>query len=199
MEQNASHPTADNVATFLRWLSLRAPWVIGALSVMVALATALPNTEPRATLRGHTLALGGVAYSADGRYLATGSYDRSAKVWDAATAKELATLVGHNATVEAVAFSPDGKILATGSYDATVKLWDWASGKELATFRGHTNMIRSLAYSPDGKTVASGSHDNTIRLWDVESGKARAQLHHMGAVRSLAFSHDRQAVGLWKQ
>src|SRR5262249_57365549 len=118
--------SAENVATFLRSLCLRALWVIGALSVMVALVTALPTAEPRGTLRGHTLALGGLAYSADGRYLATGSYDRSAKVWDAATAKELATLVGHGATVEAVAFSPDGKILATGSYNGTVKLWDWA-------------------------------------------------------------------------
>src|SRR5262249_19515896 len=92
-EQNAVSPSAENVATFLRSLCLRALWVIGALSVMVALVAALPTAEPRGTLRGHTLALGGLAYSADGRYLATGSYDRSAKVWDAATAKELATLV----------------------------------------------------------------------------------------------------------
>src|SRR5262249_21640852 len=103
---------------------------IGALSMLVVLTAAVPAAQPRAVLRGHTLALGGLAYPADGRYLPTGSYDRTAKVWDAATGKELATLVGHTATVEAVAFSPDDRILATGSYDGTVRLWDWAAGKE---------------------------------------------------------------------
>ena len=88
-----------------------------------------------------------MAYSPDGKYLATASYDKTAKVWDAATGKELATIAGHAGPVEAVAFSPDGKILATGSYDRTVKLWDWVAGKELASFDRHTNMIRSLAYS----------------------------------------------------
>src|SRR6266568_7540618 len=86
--------------------------------------------QVRAALKGHTLAVASVDYSPDGRYLATGSYDRTAKIWDAATGTEVATLRNHQGTVEAVRFSPDGRILATGSYDGTVRLWDWVSGQE---------------------------------------------------------------------
>ena len=161
------------------------------LFAAAALATLPAVAQIRATLKGHSLALASIDYSPDGRYLATGSYDKTAKIWDAVTGSEIATLRGHEGTVEAVRFSPDGKILATGSYDGTVKLWDWASGRELATFRGHTNMIRSLAYAPDGKTVASGSHDNTIKLWNVATGEERATLRHQGAVISLNRSGSR--------
>src|SRR5205085_2976114 len=101
--------------------------MLGGLLMMIALPAL---AEPRVILKGHTLALGGLAYSANGLHVATASYDRTAKVWEAATGKELATLAGHNATVEAVAFSLDGKFLATGSYDGTVKLWDWRGSKE---------------------------------------------------------------------
>src|SRR5260370_32607650 len=172
-------------------MSLRSVRVLLLLAAVTAGGVLPCFGQERATLKGHTKALAAVAYSGDGKYLATGSYDKTAKVWDAATGKELDTIVGHNRVVEAVAFSPDGKILATGSYDRTVKLWDWAAGKQLASFEGHTNMIRSMAYSPDARTVASGSHDMTIKLWDVATGKERAHLTaHKGAVRSLAFTHD---------
>lgn len=116
--------------------------------LLMLLAVSSVQAQVRATLKGHTLALASVAYSPDGKYIATSSYDRTARVWDAISGKELVTLTGHEGVVEAVAFSPDGKLLATGSYDATVKLWDWAAAREVATFRGHTNMIRSLAFSP---------------------------------------------------
>jgi len=144
-------------------------FAVGGLLMMVALV--LPaRAAPRIILTGHTLPLGGLAYSADGLHVATGSYDRTAKVWDAPTGKELVTLKGHGGTVEAVAFSPDGKVLATGSYDGTVRLWDWAADKEPATFASHSNMIRSLAYSPDGMTIASGTHDkhqSSCGMWQV--------------------------------
>src|ERR1700751_4166783 len=130
--------------------AMRSMHAFVATLMLMLLATPSAQAQVRATLRGHTLALASVAYSPDGKFIATGSYDRTAKVWDAASGKEIVTLTGHTAAVEAVAFSPDGKTLATGSYDATVKLWDWAAAKEVATFRGHTNMIRSLALSPDG-------------------------------------------------
>src|SRR5215467_12636825 len=144
-----------------------------ALAAVLVLAIATLGTIPavaqiRATLKGHTLALASVDYSPNGRYVATGSYDKTAKIWDAATGAEIITLRGHDATVEAVRFSPDGKILATGSYDSTVKLWDWAAGRERATFRGHTNMIRSLAFAPDGQTVGcrhGARARNSQRSW----------------------------------
>src|SRR5262245_3949123 len=98
---------------------LRSLQIFVATLLLVLLAAPPGQAQVRATLRGHTLALASVAYSPDGRFIATGSYDRTAKVWDAASGKELVTLMGHTAAVEAVAFSPDGKTLATGSYDAT--------------------------------------------------------------------------------
>jgi len=71
-----------------------------------------------------------VSYSPDGKTLASGSYDKTVKLWDAATGKELATLKGHSGPVQSVAFSPDGKTLATASDDKTIKLWDLATGKQ---------------------------------------------------------------------
>src|SRR6516165_743324 len=197
-------PFAKEATMFLQPIRAGGEWLLsvflthtkrsfGGLLLLLALTAGCAHpslVRERATLKGHTLALAALAYSSDGKFLATASYDRTAKVWDTTTNKELVTVEGHTATVEAVSFSPDGKKLVTGSYDGTVKLWDWAAGKEFATFKGHTNMIRSLAYSPDGQTIASGSHDNTIKLWDVATAKERATLKHNGAVRSLAFSHD---------
>ena len=94
----------------------------------------LSAQEPklRATLKGHTDTRGSaqsVAYSPDGKTLASGSFDQTIKLWDAATGKERATLKGHTVGVLSVAYSPDGKTLASGSRDLTIKLWDMATGK----------------------------------------------------------------------
>ena len=92
-----------------------------------------------ATLKGHTNAVSSVAFAPDGKTLGTGSDDRTVKLWDITTGKDLATLKGH-IFVESVAFAPDGKTLATGS-GQTVKLWDVTTGKELATLKGHTSVV----------------------------------------------------------
>src|SRR5712664_43044 len=149
-----------------------------AATLVFALATltALPAAaQVRATLKGHTLALASVDYSPDVHYLATGSYDRTAKIWDAATGTEVATLRGHQGTVEAVRFAPDGKTVASGSHDNTIKLWDVATRKERATLR-HDGAVRSLAFSHDSKILASGSNDFTATLWDVATGHELATL-----------------------
>src|SRR5260370_36208775 len=94
--------------------SALAATLVFALATLTALAAA---AQVRATLKGHTLALASVDYSPDGGYLATGSYDRTAQIWDAATGTEVATLRGHHGTVEAARFSPDRKHPATSSYE----------------------------------------------------------------------------------
>src|SRR5215510_3159551 len=132
-----------------------------ALAAVFILAIAALGAIPavaqiRATLKGHTLALASIDYSPNGRYVATGSYDKTAKIWDAATGAEIITLRGHDATVEAVRFSPDGKILASGSHDNTIKLWDVVSGEARATLP-HNGAVRSLAFSHDSKILGSGS------------------------------------------
>jgi len=128
----------------------------------------------RDTLNGHMGPVNGVAYSPDGKTLASGG-GKTIKLWDVATGKELVTFQGHTLGVYAVAFSPDGKTLASGSgwiEPEEVKLWDVATGKTLATIKGKPDdVVSTVAFSPDGKTLASGSWNGTVKLWDMKTGK----------------------------
>jgi WD40 repeat protein len=109
-----------------------------------------------------------VAFSPDGRTIASGGHDRVVRLWETASGKELLQLRGHQDVVDAVAFSPDGKLLATGSADKTIRLWDPITGKHLHTLQGHQGSIESVAFSSTGTVLASASFDHTVRLWDVD-------------------------------
>ena len=98
-------------------------------------------------IEGHTQSINSVAFSPDGKRLATGSWDNTAKIWDLETGKAILTFEGHTAGVESVAFSSNGKYLATGSSDNTVKIWDVETGKDLTTLRGHIRSVRSVVFS----------------------------------------------------
>ncbi|MFO0807200.1 MAG: FecR domain-containing protein [Gemmataceae bacterium] len=108
-----------------------------------------------------------IAYSADGRLLATAGIDATVKVWDAATGEHRATLLGHLRTVHAIAFSPDGRLLASASGDGTVKLWDVVAGAERTTIRGPRHAVVAMAFAPDGKRLATAGTDKTVRVWDL--------------------------------
>ena len=121
--------------------------------------------KPRASLEGYTGDVYSIAWSPNGKLLATGSDDRTVKLWDAATGKMLCRLTGHTDSICSVAWSPNGKTLASSAGDATLKLWDLDTGKLLSSLRGHTGGVYTVAWSPDGKTLASGSDDRTVKLW----------------------------------
>lgn len=139
---------------------------------------------------GHSGDVRSVAFSPDGKTLASGSSDWTLTLWDVTTGTQLRTLK-HSRTVTDVAFSPNGQILASSSTDKTIKLWDVTTGAERRSFAGHDGEVYTVAFSPDGKTLASGSFDRTVRLWDVATGRQlRVLVGHDDYVSSVAFSPD---------
>ncbi|HKQ08009.1 MAG TPA: protein kinase [Blastocatellia bacterium] len=132
-----------------------------------------------------------VALSPDGRRLASGGEDNTARIWDVATGEELHRLTGHDRWVNAVAFSPDGKRLATASGDNTAKLWDAETGAEIASLVGHTQRVNAVVFSLDGRRLFTASHDGTVKVWDTATGREIGSLTNSPApILSLALSPD---------
>jgi hypothetical protein len=131
-----------------------------------------------------------VAFSPDGRTVLTGSGDETARLWEAASGKEL-HILRHNSPVVGVAFSPDGRSFL--SFSGTSRLWDTASGKELATLV-HDKEVQPVGVSPDGRIVLTTNRDNMERLLDAASGKELAAFRHDAEVKAVAFSPDGRTV-----
>ena len=147
----------------------------------------LCDTSER-TMLGHVGPLRALAWSADGKRLASGGADRVIRVWEAATGRCVHTLVGHSAGVFDVAFSPDGAWLASASADSTVRLWELDSGQERHVLRGHILPVYAVAFHPDGKRLASAGGDAAIKLWDAAAGTEMFTLQgHEAAVGRLQF------------
>src|SRR5690606_11856471 len=90
-----------------------------------------------------------VSFSPDGKLIASGSWDKTVRVWDVVTGTSTATFEGHSNVVISVTFSPDGKLIASGSHDKTVRVWDAVTGTSIATFKGHSEYVTSVTFSPD--------------------------------------------------
>ncbi|RJP32952.1 MAG: hypothetical protein C4547_12955 [Phycisphaerales bacterium] len=159
------------------------------------------------TLVGHRAAVSSAAVSPDGQRIVTGSEDKTARVWDAASGREMFTLEGHKGLVLSVAFSPDGQRILTGGgpwgvgkKPGEVKVWDAATGQLLRDLQGHAYCVWSVAFSPDGQRIVSSACDwaygpGEVKVWNAAAGRDVLTLAgHAGGVRSVAFSPDGQRI-----
>jgi WD40 repeat protein len=150
------------------------------------------------TYRGHTGAVKAVAWSPDSRFIASGGYDNTLQIWEAARGTLRSTFRGHLDPIVAVAWSPDGQSLVSGSLDTTASIWDFATGHLITSYRGHSDAISSLAWAPRTSStpsstatrIVSGSEDSTVQVWDTEQNSSLTYRGHHGPIEAVACSPD---------
>ena len=170
--QNSDNPTKENRFTILLW----EVWED-------------PRRQKHIILKGHTKRINALAFTPNGHRIASGSDDRTIRVWDASTGTQMLSIPVKNTNT--LAFSMDSKMLASASDSTQIQVWDIATGKQLTSLKGQSDDITTLIFSPDNKTLASGSRNGAIQLWDIATGRQLESLHgHTYWIHKLAFSSD---------
>src|SRR6266487_2738638 len=161
--------------------------------------TTTPQSQPLFTYKGHAKNVTSVAWSPDGKRIASGSSDNTVQVWNASDGNHALTYTGHSAGVWSVAWSPDGKRIVSCGNDG-VQVWNASSGSHAFAYQGHSGWVDAVAWSPDGKWIASGSWDNTVQVWNASDGThVFTYTGHSNVVDAVAWSPDgkRIASGSW--
>lgn len=163
----------------------------------------LPSTKPSdmelVLPDGHSASVYSISFSPDGRLLASGSVDKTIRLWNVETKKVLYIISNYSKSVYSVSFSPDGRLLASSNGNNTI-IWDVETKKDICTLRGHSGSVWSISFSPDGKLLATGSEDNTIKLWNIKKKMEVSTLKgYFRCVCTLSFSSDGRflASGSW--
>ncbi|MEQ8789221.1 MAG: hypothetical protein RIC55_23110 [Pirellulaceae bacterium] len=193
----------------VHWAAILA-CVLAAAPLAIAQDREAPTEAPpnglllHKTLKGHESDVRCLAFSPDGKTLATGGYAQAretdgyagyVKFWDVASGKEIHSMLAHSNSVLGLAYTPDGKQLVTCGADEKIRLWDLEGYKHAKTFSGHTDAVYGVAVSPSGKSIASASYDDTVRVWEIESGQERFNLDaHTNEVTAVAFSPDSKTL-----
>ncbi|GAA0949539.1 hypothetical protein GCM10009560_67880 [Nonomuraea longicatena] len=173
-----------------------AAWAVGRTNEARASMAALLSRPGRRALSGHAGEVGAVTFSPSGDRLATGSTDKTVRVWEVATGRQV-TFAGHTDMVFSVAFSPSGAHLASAGYDRTVRIWDTATGRPVGEPLRHPDVVFSVAFSPSGRSLATAGYDGKIRIWDLATRRHVTLTGYGERVRALAYSPsgDRLASG----
>ena len=162
------------------------------------LESQLPAANQPTRTVARTLSLGywvySAAFSPDGKTVVTSGDEKSVRLWDASTGREIRTLTGHTSSIYSAAFSLDGKMVVTASMDGTARLWNVTTGRELHALNVG-KWVNSAALSPNGKVVVTATNEKTVRLWEVATGRELISFTgHTGQVASAGFSPDGRTV-----